>query len=350
VNRRIAILDCTLRDGSYSLDFQFTARDTALLCAGLEKAGLELIEIGHGFGLGASGPKLGVAAATDEEYLQAAASSLKKARFGAFFIPGIGTIEHLDLARRYGMSFVRIGTNITQSEEAEPFIRHAKRIGLEVSYNGMKSYVVGPDEFLQRVRKIVAWGADSVNLVDSAGGMLPAEVMRYIRLLRDNLSCPLGFHGHNNLMLAIANNLAAIEAGAASVDTTLGGIGRSAGNAQTEVMVLVCEKLGMETGIDPYQAMDLGERLIRPRMQGVFGISAMDLTLAHALCHSSFLPRIQQAAEEFGVDARALVVEISKRDKVNPSPALIREIAAALAAGATTASSRPIACSGKTER
>jgi 4-hydroxy-2-oxovalerate aldolase len=331
VTRQLDIVDCTLRDGGYAVDFRFTAGDTARLCRALEAAGCRFIEVGHGFGLGASGPRLGVAAASDEEYLRAAASALKTARFGAFFIPGVGTIQHLDLARDCGMGFVRIGTNITQSAEAEPFIRHARRLGLEVSYNGMKSYAVTPEEFRERVRRAVDWGAHRVNLVDSAGGMLPAEVGRYIGLLRERLDVPLGFHGHNNLMLAIANNLAAIDAGATVVDTTLGGIGRSGGNAQTEVMVAVCIKLGIETGIDLFRVMDVGEEFARGCGTAVPGIRAVDVTMACALFHSSFLGRIDAAAEQFRVDRRALIMAVSQRDRINPSPALIMQVAADLA-------------------
>ena len=139
MTKPIEIVECTLRDGSYAVDLQFTAEDTFAICRALEGAGFSRIEIGHGFGLGASGPQLGIAAATDEQYLEAAASALTSARFGAFLIPGVGTLQHLDLARKYGMHFVRIGTNITRSETAEPFIKYAKDLGFEVSYNGMRS-------------------------------------------------------------------------------------------------------------------------------------------------------------------------------------------------------------------
>jgi 4-hydroxy 2-oxovalerate aldolase len=342
INRSVQVLDCTLRDGAYVIDFQFTAEDTRVICAALEDAGLKMIEVGHGVGLGASNAGCGVAAATDEEYVRAAASVLTKAKFGAFFIPGIGTKEHLNMARDYGMSFVRVGTNITQSEEAGDYIKYAKKLGFEVSYNAMKSYVVSPEEFVERAQKAIDAGADIIYLVDSAGGMLPTEVKEYISLLREKLDARIGFHGHNNFMLAIANNLAALEAGATMLDSTVQGMGRSSGNAQTEIMVLLYEKLGIETGIDIVKLMNVGENLIRPRMKTPSGVCALDMTMAQAQFHSSFLERIERATAVFDVDPKVLIIEVSKVDRVNPSETLITEIAAQLGERRSAGASRAI--------
>jgi 4-hydroxy 2-oxovalerate aldolase len=324
----IQILECTLRDGSYAIDFQFTADDTAVLCAALEDAGFDMIEVAHGVGLGAGAPHGGVAAATDEEYVRAAARSLKKAKFGAFFIPGIGTFGHLDMARDYGMSFIRIGTNVTRSEEAREYIEYARKLGFDVSYNAMKSYAVPPDDFQRRLKQTAEWGAETVYLVDSAGGMMSHEVREYVLRLRDAVGATrIGFHGHNNFGLANANALAAIEAGATMIDTTLMGMGRSSGNSQTEVMLVLLKKLGYETGVDLLKTMDIGERMIKPRLSGGTGVPALDVTLGAAQFHSSFLPRIEKACARYGVDPKLLVTEVSKVDIVNPSETLIMSIA-----------------------
>jgi 4-hydroxy-2-oxovalerate aldolase len=331
----VQILECTLRDGSYAVDFQFTAHDTASIGAALEDAGFDMIEVGHGVGLGASTEEIGIAAATDEEYVRAAAQALKRARFGAFFIPGIGTREHLVMARHYGMSFIRIGTNVTRSEEAREYIEYARRLGFDVSYNAMKSYAVPPEEFQRRLKQTAEWGAETVYLVDSAGGMMPHEVREYVVRLRDAVGeTRIGFHGHNNFGLANANSLAAIEAGAAMIDTTLLGMGRSSGNAQTEIMLVLLKKLGYETGVDLVKAMDAGERLIEPRMTGGTGVSALEVTMGAAQFHSSFLPRIEKACARYDVDPKVLVTEVSKVDIVNPSEALISSIAERCAADA----------------
>jgi 4-hydroxy 2-oxovalerate aldolase len=336
--KRVEIMECTLRDGSYAIDFKFTADDTSVICAALEAAGFDLIEIGHGSGFGASTPDIGVAAATDEEYVRAAAESLKRARFGAFFIPGLGTKEHLDMARHYGMSFIRIGTNVTRSEEAREFIEYARELGFDVSYNAMKSYAVSPEEFQRRLKQTVEWGAETLYVVDSAGGMMPNEVREYVGRLRDAVGdVRIGFHGHNNFGLANANVLAAIEAGATLIDTTMLGMGRSSGNAQTEVVLVLLEKLGQETGVDLLKAMDAGEQLIRPRMSGGTGVSALEVTMAAAHFHSSFLPRIEKACAQYHIDAKQLITEVSKVDIINPSQALIMSIAERCAARAPIA-------------
>jgi 4-hydroxy 2-oxovalerate aldolase len=329
----VQILECTLRDGSYAVDFKFTAEDTAVIASALEAAGFDMIEVAHGSGLGASTPEIGIAAATDEEYVRAAAGALKTARFGAFFIPGVGTRAHLDMAREHGMSFVRIGTNVTRSNEARESIEYARRLGFDVSYNAMKSYAVSPEEFQRRLAQTVEWGAETVYVVDSAGGMLPNDVREYVRRLRDVVGeARIGFHGHNNFGLANANTLAAVEAGATMIDTTLLGMGRSSGNAQTEVLLVLLDKLGYRTGVDLLKAMEAGERLIRPRMTGGTGVSALEVTMGAAQFHSSFMPRIEKACNAHGIDAKLLITEVSKIDKINPSEALIDAVATRCAA------------------
>src|SRR3989338_816124 len=242
--KRIEILDCTLRDGSYAIDYQFTAEDTAVIVAGLESAGVRLIEIGHGLGLGASKAGCGVAAATDEEYLRAAQETAKKAKYGMFCIPGIAQLKDLDLAAQYKMDFVRIGTNVNEVERGERFIKKAKDLGMLVSCNLMKSYAVTPKEFGQYVKKASRYGADVICVVDSAGGMLPADVREYVQIVKSETAAAAGFHGHDNLCLAVANSLEAVKAGASIVDTSLQGMGRSAGNAQTAILGILLKKTG----------------------------------------------------------------------------------------------------------
>ncbi|HSU88569.1 MAG TPA: 4-hydroxy-2-oxovalerate aldolase [Terriglobia bacterium] len=328
----VTILDCTLRDGSYVVRQQFTAADTARIGAALEAGGVREIEIGHGFGLGAAGPRLGIPAASDEEHLAAAARTLRKARFGMFYIPGVGSTAHLDMAREHGMHFVRIGTNVHQYQVARPHIEHARRIGLRVSYNAMKSYLVGPTELLVAMRDTVAWGAQEVSIVDSAGALIPTEVKAYAHLLASEIEVPIGFHGHNNLMLANANCLAAWEAGATLFDGTLQGIGRSGGNAQTEILALMFEKMNIQTGLNVRHLLDAGERLIRPLMGADGGgATSLNVVIGMAAFHSTFLDRVKAVAERFDVDLKDLILAVSELDRVDPSSALIEQAAADLA-------------------
>lgn len=320
----VDILDCTLRDGSYLIDYQFTAEDTYIICLGLRRAGFKLIEIGHGTGMGSSSAGKGMANATDEDYIKAARSALEesKVEFGMFFIPGIGKIHDLEMAAGYGMGFVRIGTNITEVDEAKPYIERAKELGMKVSSNLMKSYAVSIDEFIRQAMKAVQFGADTICVVDSAGGMFPDEVREYVRRLKDVTDKTIGFHGHNNLQMAVANTLEAIKAGAGVVDSSLQGMGRSAGNAQTEILVAVLEKLGYDTGADPYKTMDLGERIIRPMMSRQQGVDDISLVSGIAQFHSSFYRTVYEAAQKYQIDPRKLIMEVSGIDRVNVSKEL----------------------------
>jgi 4-hydroxy 2-oxovalerate aldolase len=327
MSRKATIFDCTLRDGSYAVNFGYTAEDTERIARGIDELGIQWIEVGHGLGLNASGSRYGVAAATDEEYIKAAASSVKSAKFGAFFIPGIAEMKHIDLASDYGAGFLRIGTNIVQSEEAWPFIRYAKQKGLCVFYNAMKSYVVSPEEFVRRAVQVVEQGADGVYVVDSAGNMAPGEVGRFCDLLRERLPTPFGFHGHNNLSLAVANSLEALEHGASTIDCTLAGIGRGGGNAQLEVFVGLCERLHIHTGVDLLAAQDAARRLITKGLQDVATIGDLNMIMGYAGFHSSFLPAVNKVAEKLGIDPRKLIVEVSEYDRVEPSADLIQLIA-----------------------
>lgn len=325
----VDILDCTLRDGSYLIDYQFTAEDTYIICLGLQRAGFRLIEIGHGTGLGSSEAGKGMAAATDEEYLKAAKSAVEgsEAKFGMFFIPGIGKMEDLKMAAEFGMGFVRIGTNVTEIDKAKPYIEKAKEFGMEVASNLMKSYAVSLDEFVRLAKKADKFGADVITVVDSAGGMLPHEVREYVLRLRDVTDRGIGFHGHNNLQLAIANTLEAVKAGARIVDSSLQGMGRSAGNAQTEVLAMVLEKLGYCTGLDTYKAMDIGERIIKPMMTREQGVDDISLVSGIAQFHSSFYNTVCDAAKKYQIDPRRLIIEVSEIDRVN----ITKELAEATA-------------------
>jgi 4-hydroxy-2-oxovalerate aldolase len=335
MTKSVTILDCTLRDGSYVVRQQFTAADTARICAALEAGGVREIEIGHGVGLGASGPRFDVAAATDEEYLAAASQTLRKAHFGMFYIPGIGSTEHLDMAHEHGMHFVRIGTNVHQHEAARPHIEHARRIGLHVYYNAMKSYLFTPTELLTAMRDAVAWGAQAAYVVDSAGAIIPNQAKAYVRALVEGLEIPIGFHGHNNLMLANANCLAAWEEGATLFDGTLQGVGRSGGNAQTEILALLFERMQVHTGLHVRYLLDAGERLVRPLTGAEGGATSLNVVIGMAGFHSTYLDRVSAVSERTGIDLKDLILAVCEFDRVDPSPALIEKVASNFAQRAT---------------
>jgi 4-hydroxy-2-oxovalerate aldolase len=319
------LLDTTLRDGSYAIDFQFTARDTALIAAQLEAAGFEMIEVGHGAGLGASDAGLGRAAETDEAYLKAAADALKHAAWGMFCIPGVATLEHVDIAARCGMKFIRIGTNIDDVPASEPYIARAKKHGMFVCANYMKSYSVEPREFARNAVASQKYGADVVYIVDSAGGMLTRDLEAFFAAVRQVSDIALGFHGHDNLGLSVANAVRATELGAAIVDVSLQGMGRSAGNTPAELFILVMERLGLSLGFDPLRVMDIGDKYIKPLVQRP--LNSLDMIAGYAQFHSSYMGVIREFSSKFEVDPRKLIIALCERERVHAPRALVEELA-----------------------
>jgi 4-hydroxy-2-oxovalerate aldolase len=323
------ILECTIRDGGYAIDFQWSATEIDQIVSALADAGFEYIEVGHGIGLGGSRESV-PALCSDEEVAAIATAAKGRSKIGSFFIPGVGTAEDLRRFRELGGDFVRIGTDVSRSESAWPFVELAAELGFEVCYNFMKSYAVQPFEMLQRAIPIVERGATTISVVDSAGGMLPEQVGTYIRVLKAGLETSIGFHGHNNLLLANANSLAAVQNGATFIDTTLLGIGRGGGNAQTETMIVILEKAGYPTGINPLQVSKIAERHVEAKSTRLKGANELELIYGLALFHSSFTKRVQDVAAAFKVPYQDLICAVSRYAKENPSQALIEEAAAQL--------------------
>ncbi|MGC9384573.1 MAG: 4-hydroxy-2-oxovalerate aldolase [Kosmotogaceae bacterium] len=325
------ILECTLRDGSYVIGFQFTEEQTRTIVKALEKSGFDMIEIGHGMGLGASEKGKGKAAETDEVYLRATAETIKNANWGMFCIPGIAELHHIDMAADYGMKFIRIGTNAASYRESKPFIERAKKHGMFVCSNFMKSYVATPYEFANYALEAQKYGADLVYIVDSAGGMFPEDIAKYVVAVREKSDLiKLGFHGHNNLGIAVANALKAFEMGVEIIDTSLQGFGRSSGNTPTEQMICALMKKGFDIGIDPIVVMDVAEQYIKPLIE-TKGLSSLDTIAGLALFHSSYMPIIKKYATEYRVDPRRLIVAVCQKNQIDAPDDLVKQQAEYLA-------------------
>ena len=328
--RRVEILECTLRDGSYAIDFKFTENDTAVLESVLGRLGFRWIEVGHGIGLGAARAGKGAMPASDERLIEAAKRAAPNALIGCFFIPGIGTVDQLKSARSAGLDFVRIGYNAPEIEDAFSYLTLAKELGLKVCLNFMKTYGISADTFGEKARAGAAAGADVVYCVDSAGSMFPEDVHRYLSAARERSQCELGFHGHSNLQFAVANAVEAVRCGATFIDTTLYGLGRSAGNVPTEIAVAVFNNLGIESGIDLFDVMDAAEEFMGPLMSQMQLYDMMSVAMGCSQFHSSFLPRVAAAARKHGVELRRLVVAMGKLDPVNLSEDNLDRVAGSL--------------------
>jgi len=322
-NSRVELLDCTLRDGSYPISYQFNLRDTEEIVKKLSACGISYIEVGHGQGIGASGEIHGIMAANEYDHIRIACDSGGNSKIGVFAIPGIASISELKKLKTAGASFIRIGTDANKCETAEPFIKEAKELGFLVSSNVMKSYAVSVPQFIENSGNLLSYGSDIICVVDSAGGMIPQQVAKYVSQLKTNFDCPIGFHGHNNLQLAIANSLVAIENGANIVDGTLRGIGRSAGNAQIEILAfLLSSKLDFPK--DNFGLLQLGQVLSeRFRIKG--GINNIDISSGVASFHSNFLPLVLDEASRIDVSPEEIIYEVGMIESIDITKPIVRE-------------------------
>jgi 4-hydroxy 2-oxovalerate aldolase len=329
-SNRVEILECTLRDGSYAVDFKFTENDTAVLAGVLSRLGFRWIEVGHGVGLGAMRAGKGTMPATDERLIEAAKRAAPTAQIGCFLIPGIGTPDQLKSARAAGLDFVRIGYNANEIETAYPYLELARDLGLKPCLNFMKTYGISAEAFAQKAAEGAAAGAEIVYCVDSAGGMFPEDVRRYLTAASGRCECALGFHGHSNLQFAVANSVEAVRCGASFIDTTLYGLGRSAGNVPTEIAVAIFKNLGIETGVDLFEVMDAAEEFMGPLMSQMQLYDMMSVAMGCSQFHSAFLPKVAAAARKHGVELRRLVVAMGKLDPVNLDEDNLQRVAGSL--------------------
>lgn len=331
-SKQINILDCTLRDGSYLIDYQFSGADTYMIATLLAEAGIQRIEVGHGLGLDAQKKGKGEAAVTDGEYVRMAVNAVKgRSQIGVFYIPGFGEPDSIRKAADQGLGFIRLGTNITEYKQAFSAIKLAKKLGLEVWSNLMKSYVSTPAEFSEICQIMADEGADIAVLVDSAGGMIPGEIAEYLNTAKGKVTCPLGFHGHNNLQLAVANSLEAIKSGATFIDSSLRGMGRSSGNTPTEILcaLLVREKYDLGK-INWQRLIFLAQELIAPMMPRDRGMLPTEIASGISYFHSGFQPLIDSASEKENVSAYSTILKLPPESKTDVSREMAAKAAAAV--------------------
>jgi 4-hydroxy-2-oxovalerate aldolase len=320
------LMDATLRDGSYEVNFGFTIEQQNTIFKVLQNAGIDYIEIGHGIGLGASQKGFGRARHTDEEYIDAASKIATSSKFGMFCIPGVADLYSLDYAIDKNMDFVRIGTDLAEIEDSNSFIKNCKDANVLVAANFMKSYALNPKDFAQKVLISESYGADVVYLVDSSGGMFPDDIKRYYDEIRKVSDISLGFHGHNNLNMAVINSIVAIDEGFDIVDSTLQGLGRSSGNAATEVLLAALSKRGFNLEYDLLNIVEFSSEYVK-RLTKNKGIRAIDVVAGLSDFHTSYVPYIYEVIKEYQVNPLELIMKYSAYDKVNMNKKKLIELA-----------------------
>jgi len=330
--KKILISDPTLRDGSHAVKHQLSVKQIAAYAAAADAAGIPIVEVGHGNGLGASSLQVGVSLTDDQTMLKTARKHLRRSKLGIFIIPGFATInKDLRPALEIGADVVRVACHCTEADTTQRHISFAREQGKEVYGVLMMSHMAPAEILLDECRKMESYGAEGAILMDSAGASLPSDVSKKISLLVNSLSIPIGFHAHNNLGMAVINSLTAAQAGATILDGTARGFGAGAGNTQLEALAAVLQKAGFDTGIDLYKmldAADLAEREVLPSLPAVRSLSIVS---GLAGVFSGFAKHVERVALEYNVDARDILFELGRRRAVAGQEDMIIEIASGLA-------------------
>lgn len=329
MTKDLKFVEVSLRDGSHVVRHQFTKEQVVEITKGLNEAKVPYIEVTHGDGLGGSSVQYGFSKVDDIELIRAAKEVSDFSKISVLLLPGIGTVEDLKEAREAGADMVRVATHVTEADVSAQHIRYAKEeLGMEVVGFLMMAHSATPEKILEQAKLMESYGADVVYATDSAGALLPHEVTARIGLLAENLNIPIGFHAHNNLGLAVANTLAAIDAGATYIDGSLRALGAGAGNTQSEVLIAVLDKLGYDLGIDKYKLMDISDELVKPILVEPQIVDTDSLMLGYAGVYSSFKLFAQRAAKKYGIDSRDILIRLGEIGVVGGQEDMVEEVAA----------------------
>jgi 4-hydroxy 2-oxovalerate aldolase len=327
--RRYRLTDSTLRDGSHAVAHQFTPEQAAAVASALDRAGVPVIEISHGDGLGGSSFNYGFSRVDERALIAAAAQVVRRAKLAALLLPGIGVADDLQEVQALGVSVARIATHCTEADIAIQHIGMARRLGMEAVGFLMMAHMITPERLAEQALIMEDAGADCVYVVDSAGAMTTHDARARVAELKSRLrpTTQVGVHAHNNLSLAVANSIGALEEGVDQVDGCSRGLGAGAGNCPTEVLVAVSERVGYETGVDLFGIMDVAEDVVAPIMRRPQLIDRSTLTLGYAGVYSSFLLHAERAAARFDVDVREILLELGRRRVVGGQEDMIVDVA-----------------------
>jgi 4-hydroxy 2-oxovalerate aldolase len=330
----IRVTDTSLRDGSHAKRHQFTAEAVRSIVGALDAAGMPVIEVTHGDGLGGSSFNYGFSATPERELIRAAVETAKSARIAALMLPGLGTKDDISAAADLGVSIIRIATHCTEADISVQHFGLARDIGLETVGFLMMAHTSAPEDLAKQARIMAEAGCQCVYVVDSAGAMILEDVSDRVAAVVAELGsdAQVGFHGHENLSLSMGNSVLAIRAGAVQIDGSTRRFGAGAGNTSCEALAAVCERLGIRTGLDVLKLIDAAEDVVRPVMDGECLLDRLALIMGYAGVYSSFLRHAYRAAERYDVSGADILMECGRRELVGGQEDQIIQIAAELAA------------------
>lgn len=330
----VRVTDTCLRDGSHAVGHRFTREQVRDVVAALDGAGVPVLEVTHGDGLGGSSYNYGFSGTPERELIATAVETARRARIAALMLPGVGTADDIRAVADLGVAVIRIATHCTEADVAIQHFGLARELGLETVGFLMMSHSQPPAVLAAQARVMADAGCQCVYVVDSAGALVLEQVAERVEAVGAELGddAQVGFHGHENLGLAIANTVAAVRAGAAQVDGCTRRLGAGAGNTPTEALAAVCEKLGIETGLDVLALVDAAEEVVRPAMAAECTLDRGALLLGYAGVYSSFLKHAERSSERYGVTTAEILLACGERRLVGGQEDQIIAIAAGLAA------------------
>ena len=331
--KHVTLHDMSMRDGMHAKAHQITPEQMVAVARALDDAGVPLIEITHGDGLGGASVNYGFPAASDEEYLRAVVPEMKQAKISALLIPGIATVDHLHMIKDCGVNTVRVATHCTEADVSEQHIMKGREMGFDTVGFLMMAHMAEPKELLAQAKLMESYGANCIYCTDSAGYMLADDVSARISTLREALKSDteLGFHGHHNLAMGVANSLAAVDAGANRIDGSAAGLGAGAGNTPLEAFNAVLDRMGATTGVDVFKLMNVAEDVIVPLMDQLIRLDRDSLIMGYAGVYSSFLLHAKRAGKKYGVPSGEILVELGVRKTVGGQEDMIEDVALNLA-------------------
>ena len=332
--REVRITDSTLRDGSHAMRHQFTEEQVRAVVSALDGAGVQVIEVSHGDGLGGSSFNYGFSLVDEISLIKAAVDEARAARIAVLLLPGVGTVEDLREAREAGASVARIATHCTEADVSVQHFAAARDLGMETVGFLMLAHRLDPAGLARQARIMVDAGAECVYVVDSAGALVLSDAQARVQALVAEIGreAQVGFHGHQNLSLGVANSVLAFQAGATQIDGALCALGAGAGNAPTEVLAATFARLGIGTGVDVDGVLAAAEEVVRPFIGRLPWMDRASVVQGYAGVYSSFLLHAQRAAERYGVPAHAILQRVGEAGYVGGQEDMIIDIALELQA------------------
>ena len=324
----IIITDSSLRDGNHSVKHTISLNSIKKYCIAADKAGVPIVEVGHGNGLGASSLLIGKSTHTDKEIIETAKKQLTNSKLGVHVIPGIATVgKDIQPAIDMGVNVVRIATHCTEATLSKSHLEYLQNKDVTALGVLMMTALTDTKTLVKNAKIMEQYGAEAVIIMDSTGTYLPSDVEERIKALNRNLSIDVGFHAHNNLGCAISNSLVAAQNGAKYIDACIRGFGAGAGNAPLEVLLPVLEKSNFNTGVNFKQIIIEADKVMDYLIPKAPTITPVNVLTGLNKLFSGFERPIIKASKLNDIEYSSLIFELGNRKLVAGQEDLILEVA-----------------------